>query len=379
MVDARSADEIRQLLAEDPDLPLLDTRPFSDFEEWHIPGATSFRHAPGEPLAVEELRSIIPSDADRIVTVCGMGISSFEFAEAVESHGFPPVTVLVDGMVGWSRVYDRTEIDLGGSIRCWQLQRLAKGCLGYVLACPATDSAVAVDAPIHIDEVTDLLEAEDLELEAVVDTHVHADHVSGGPRLADRHDVPYYIGDNASDRGLRHAHEPLGDEDRLTVGTLELTSRHTPGHTSDMVTIDVEDGTALLTADTLFVDSVGRTELESAEAATQRARELYESIMETLFSYPDETIVLPGHYDPEGDHLHPPDTPMSATLGEIHEGVDLLGADIDTFVETVTARTTAQPPNYEAIILVNLGGRPPPADAVVTQLELGPNRCAATS
>lgn len=379
MVEAITAPEFRHIMTEEPDVPLLDTRPVADYEAWHIPGAISFRFAPGDTLDAAALDAVVPDDAERILTVCGMGISSFEFADAVEDLGFPSVLVLRDGMVAWSRLYDCTELDIGSGVRCWQLQRLAKGCLGYVIACPRTDQAIAIDPPVHLEEVTALLDRVGLTLTGVIDTHVHADHVSGGPALANRYDVPYYIGDRAADRGFAYDHEPMVDGATITVGDIDLHARSTPGHTSEMMSIIVGEKRAVLTADTLFLDSVGRTELEAADEAVAGARQLYRSITKTLFSLPDDVVVLPGHYDPATDRVHPPSTPMTATIGAIRSSIDLLEADEAMFVDEVVSRVGDRPPNYRAILLVNLGGRPRPAREIVTQLELGPNRCAATS
>jgi len=98
----------------------------------------------------------------------------------------------------------------------------------------------------------------------VLDTHVHADHISGSPTLADEVGVPYHLGDAARERGVEYEYDPLPDGDVIEVGDVEIEALHTPGHTSEMMNYLV-DGELLLTGDTLFVDSVGRTELQFGE------------------------------------------------------------------------------------------------------------------
>lgn len=379
MVEAISADGFRRVLAENPAIPILDTRPRSDYEEWHIPGAVSVPYKPGDPLDTTTIDEAISADTDRVLTVCGWGISSFDFAETLEARGYPPVTVLTDGMVAWSRVYDVTEIEIDVPATCYQLQRLAKGCLGYLVSCDRTDSAVAIDVPIHLDEVRSLLDAMDLSLTGVVDTHIHADHVSGGPPLAEQYDVPYYIGTRAIDRGLQHEREPVSDGDVISVGGVDLRVSETPGHTSEMITLGLADGSAVFTADTLFTDAVGRTELETPEREHERARELYQSLTEVVFEFPQDTLVLPGHFDPATEWLHQPETPVAATLETVRDSISVLDGGETAFIESIVKQTGDRPPNYRAIQLVNLGGRPLPASEIVTQLEMGPNRCAASA
>lgn len=377
MVESVSGSRFRQLLAEDPSRPVIDTRPAADFASWHIPTAVNIPSPPDEPLDVEAVEAAIPADTDLVLTVCGWGISSFAFAQALEDHGAPPVTVLEDGMVAWSRVYDTAEVDVDAPATVYQFQRLAKGCLGYLVACDETGEAVAIDVPIHTEVVSDRITDADLELTAVIDTHVHADHLSGGHRLAERYDVPYRIGVRAGDRGLEREHEPIGDGESLAVGALELSALATPGHTSDMLTLVLGDDAAVFTADTLFVDGVGRTELEADEDVEARTRSLYRSITDTILARSADALVLPGHVDPDDIDLGVVDTPVAAPLGTVVDRVSVLDGGADAFVERVAGRGGDRPPNYRAIILVNLGASPLPGEGVRSQLELGPNRCAA--
>lgn len=379
MVESVSESRFRQLLAEDPTPPVIDTRPAADFDSWHIPGATNLPASPDQLPDPSEIDAAIPDDIERVLTVCGWGISSFAFGEHLEGLGYSSVTVLEDGMVGWSRVYDIAEIEVDAPATIYQVQRLAKGCLGYIVACDQTAKAITIDVPIHIDEVVSLLDEESLELTTVVDTHVHADHLSGGYTLADRYGVEYAIGIGASERGLAHEHRPLADGDQLTVGELTVTALETPGHTSDMISLVLEDDAAVFTADTLFTDGVGRTELEDEADATVRARELYHSITEVVFDRADDALVLPGHFDPGGTALRPPKTPVAASIAAVRSSTTVLDDGVDAFVDRIADAGGERPPNYRAIILVNLGTTPRPGPGVVSQLELGPNRCSAST
>lgn len=379
MVEAVSARRFRQLLAADPAPPIIDTRPTEDFESWHIPGAINIPATPADGIDVDAVSDAVSDTVDTVLTVCGWGISSFAVGEALEAEGFHSVLVLKDGMVGWSQVYDIPAIELDDGITAFQLQRLAKGCLGYVMACTETGAAVAIDVPVHIDEVVSLLDSHGLTLETVIDTHLHADHVSGGYALADRFGVPYRISERAADRGLQYDHVPLADREIVQFGESTITTLATPGHTTELMSLVIGEETAVCTADTLFTDGVGRTELESPNEASARASELYRSITGRLFGLDEDALVLPGHFNPGIDTLRHPASPECAPVAEVRTAVDVLSSGEEEFVDRITDRGAPRPPNYRAIMLVNLGGRPLPGDGVLSQLELGPNRCAATT
>src|SRR6056297_1614884 len=184
---------------------LLDTRPEESFESWHVEGAKNFPFSSDGSLSesdVESVHSMIDGH-DEILTICAKGISSFHFAEELRDHGFDDVTVVKGGMEDWSQVYEHVLVDTPGDANVVQVQRRAKGCLGYVVG--SDGEAVVVDATRH-----------------VLDTHVHADHISGGRKLADELGVPYHLGDRATERDVEYEYEPLGRNEVLTVGDAEI-------------------------------------------------------------------------------------------------------------------------------------------------------------
>ncbi len=376
MVTALPPHRFRELLAEAPPPPLIDTRPATDFDAWHIPGAINIPTNPDQPLDREALDAAVPEAAEQVLTVCAWGISSFDVAEQLEELGHPEVAVLSDGMVAWSKVYDIVDIEVVAGVSIYQLQRLAKGCLGYLVGCDDTGEAIAIDTPIHLEAIERTIEDEDLDLVGVVDTHIHADHIAGGPTLADEHDVPYYIGTRAIDRGFEYDHVPLADGETLDVGEHTLSVCHTPGHTTEMISLVLEDDALIFTADTLFVDGVGRTELEETMDPTTQTRDLYRSLMDVLFERAPDANILPGHFDPGGSELIAPTTPIIATLAEVRDRLEPILTEEDSFVEHVMQAKGERPPNYRAIIQVNRGRGRPPGREVISQLELGPNRCA---
>lgn len=375
MIEIISPSRLREELAFSSDVLVIDTRNAGDFEEWHIPGAINVPFSTGDELSEADLPEGF-DEHDRVITICGKGISSHEVASHLEDAGASEVLVVDGGMEAWSREYDHTGVDFGDDVIVIQLQRVAKGCLTYVVGCRATNRAVVIDPFIHPAPIEEALETHDLEVEAVIDTHVHADHISGGPSLSQRLDVPYVTSARSGDRGLVHDHVGLEDGDTLTVGAIDITSMATPGHSTDIMSLVLED-LAVFTGDTLFTDAVGRTELESLDDAEDKARRLFHSLTEVLLYLPPETVVLPGHFEPSDETVRRPPEPRITTIGEAREQISLLTVDEETFVERIVDRSASRPPNYEEIIEINLGVRSLPDTDTLTELELGPNRCAA--
>jgi len=141
------------------------------------------------------------------------------------------------------------------------------------------------------------------------------------------------------------------------------------------------DGELLLTGDTLFVDSVGRTELQFGEDDASRGAELlYDSLHETILNLPDDTTILPGHLTVTSDGRYEngsPGEPLEARLGDLRDELDFLGLDREAFVERLTEDTPEKPPNYETVIAINTGKETVEDESEATELELGPNNCAA--
>jgi glyoxylase-like metal-dependent hydrolase (beta-lactamase superfamily II)/rhodanese-related sulfurtransferase len=387
---------------------LVDTRPRESYESWRIADSIHYFYKPFHEFDVDDFEAetgLGPDDA--IVTACAKGKASLDFAEKLEAAGYDDVTVVADGMRGWSGVYDRTEVPLPDAgddpLDIVQIQRRAKGCLGYlVVGGRSTDAevgsdgsdrvAIAVDVSRHGDEWREAAAERDATIAAVLDTHVHADHLSGGRDLADELGVPYHLPAAAAERDVAYDFEPLARNETLDVGGVDVKALATPGHTDDGASYLV-GRSALLTGDTLFTDSVGRTELQfaaggddaagggsEAGGAATGAERLYDSLHGTLLAEPDDVVVCPGHFAVANDGTTGdvvPGEPVTTTVGAARRGLDVLGLDREAFVERITATLPEKPPNYESVIAANRGVESPPDETAAVELELGPNRCAA--
>lgn len=164
--------------------------------------------------------------------------------------------------------------------------RVPRGCLGYLIADPETRLAALIDPELEMAEpMLDAIFEHGLRPAYIVDTHTHADHVSGARLLKTRTVAKVVMHEKApaSCVGIR-----VEDGDRLHLGELALKFLHTPGHAKDLVSVVLND--RILTADALLIGSCGRTDLPNGNATQQ-----YHTLYHTFKSLPDDLLVYPGH------------------------------------------------------------------------------------
>jgi glyoxylase-like metal-dependent hydrolase (beta-lactamase superfamily II)/rhodanese-related sulfurtransferase len=360
-------DELSERLDEGADdILLLDIRHADAFEEWHIPGSTNidiYDALTADPETTTDTLQQLPQNKE-IVTVCGVGEVSDIATDVLQDMGYEAKT-LVDGMSGWSRVHLVAPVPVGTG-QLLQVARPGTGCLSYVLI--SAGEAAVIDPSQYTETYEHLVDAHDATLTAVLETHAHADHISGARTLADTHTVPYYL--HPADAGDLTKLTTLEDGQHITIGAVTIEVIHTSGHTAGSVTFDI-GGEGLLTGDTLFLDSVGRPDLEGGDetAIRDRAKILHESLQH-LLDRPDDAFVLPAH-DPGS-----PKPPTTAPLTDVRERNELLATTPEDFIEAITANIPETPPNHEQIKRVNVGKESVAADEA-QELELGPNQCAA--
>ena len=361
---------------------LVDTRPEDSYGAWRIEGAKNVPFGPGETLSDDQRDQIDElANGSRIVTVCGKGATSTRLASELDANGFDDVAVMTGGMREWNSLYETARVDTANDdLVLVQFQRRAKGCLSYLVGSKRAGEAIVVDPTRHTDQYVTTAAEEGLEIMRVLDTHIHADHISGGRDLAAKLGVPYHLGERATERDLDYEFNPLADGETVSVGEVEIEVLPAPGHTTEMVNYRVGDE-AMLTGDALFLDSVGRTELEfGEEEADEGARMQYETLHETLLALPDELTVLPGHVTVKEDGTYENAVPgklVGASLDDVSNRLDLAGLEEEAFVERMVENVPEKPDNYETVIDINRGKESVESDRDATMLETGANNCAA--
>ncbi|KTG08196.1 rhodanese [Haloprofundus marisrubri] len=377
-----TARELAEKQDDGDDYLLVDTRPEESYESWHVTDAKNLPFGPTETLDDDSRAQIDDWAGDKpILTICGKGATSTTLAAELDANGYDDVSVVKGGMRDWNALYERVSVDTDDEdIVVVQFQRRGKGCLSYLVGSKTAGEAVVVDATQHTDQYVVTAAELGLEVTHVLDTHVHADHVSGGRALAEALNVPYHLGERATERDLDFAFEPLGDGDAVSLGDLDVTALHAPGHTSEMMVYRVGDE-AVLTGDALFLDSLGRTELELGDDDAAKGAEMaYDTLHETLLALPEELTVLPGHVTVTNDGRFAHGSPgeaVAASLSQVRESLSLAGLEREAFVERMVENTPEKPDNYETIIGLNRGVESVGSDREAEMLETGANNCAA--
>jgi len=269
-------------------------------------------------------------------------------------------------MKAWSLACNTAEVPVPGSAaRVIQVRRTGKGCLSYVIG--SGDEAHVIDASVDSEVYLQLAAENGWKIAGVLETHVHADHLSRARKLAEVSEAILYLPEQ---NRVSYPFSPVRDGDALEVGGARLEALGTPGHTPESTSY-LLDGGALFTGDTLFTAAVGRPDLDTdAEGARKRARALYGSLQRIL-SLPGEALILPGH---ASEPVTFDRQPIATTLAEVRERTEVLGLSEEEFVRRITMRVPPAPANYERIVVLNEAGRLPEGDP--TDLEAGANRCA---
>jgi len=361
------------------DITLLDTRMSSDYGEWRIDGenVTSINVPYFEFLddeIDEDVLERIPEDRE-VTVLCAKGGASEYVAGTLAERGYD-VNHLEEGMNGWASIYEAVEVtEYDGAGTLLQYQRPSSGCLGYLLY-DGGEAAIIDPLRAFTDRYLDDAEELGVDLRYALDTHIHADHISGVRNLDDA-GVEGVIPAAAVDRGVTYADEltTAEDGDAFAVGDATIETVATPGHTTGMTSYLVDES-LLATGDGLFIESVARPDLEEGDdGAPDAARMLYESLQDRVLTLPDDTLIGGAHFS---DAAVPADDgTYTAPIGDLVEEMDALTMEEDAFVELILSDMPPRPANYEDIIATNLGQKAVDDDEAFT-LELGPNNCAAS-
>ena len=231
------------------------------------------------------------------------------------------------------------------------------GCASYFVGDEDAGVAAVIDPRFEIDAYLELASYLGVRIEHVLETHNHADHVSGHGRLAAATGATIHV---HRDADVSYEHESFVDGDEVALGSVRVRALHTPGHRPEhtaFALIDLDRGTepwAVLTGDTLFVGDIARPDL--AVDKREGAHAIFHSLHDTLLALPPETEVWPGHLG--GSLCGGPgmDMKVSSTIGyEARHNSVLHEDDEDAFVERAVSILPPQPPNFKSVVAINRG------------------------
>lgn len=368
-----TASQLAKKIINNEDLLVLDIRSQENFNNWKIEGVT-VRHI-NEPYYslvenLEKLDGRLEKD-EEVIVVCAKGGTSSEITAKLEESGYTNVYNLEGGMKAWSEHLEPVKIgDLKDGGTLYQFVRLGKGCLSYFIE--SSGEAAIVD-PVRMTE-TFIAFANDkhVTIKHLIDTHLHADHISGGRKLAEQTGGTYYLPPKDATE-VTYEYEALEEGKDIYVGntTVKVQPIYSPGHTIGSTSLIIDDQ-YLLTGDILFVKSIGRPDL--AGKATDWVNDLRHTLYTRYKELSDDLVVLPAHFS-FIEELNQ-DGSVYARLGDLfatNSGLNV--EDEEAFRKLVTENLPPQPNAYQDIRQTNMGKIYPELEKQ-REMESGPNRCA---
>ena len=361
-----SPEELKKRLDFAVSVFVFDLRNEDEFAGWRIEGRAGVTalNIPQIAFVGEEEKYFdrFPK-GEQIVAVCAHGDSSFYSAELLRQQGFDAVS-LKGGMDAWSELYETRKVNTAPDI--YQIYRVARGCITHVII--SEGEAVIIDAVRHLGPMMDILELYNARVAHVVDTHLQADHISGGPEIARKTGASYHVSPEDMSSAVL-SYTPLRDGDVVAFGNSRgfASPGHTPGSTSLLL-----DGRFLFTGDTIMKTNIGRPDLGGK--VEEWAGLLYDTLFNRYSEFSDELIILPSHaasvreQDMEGV--------VRITLGEARNKSELYQKrDYGEFLGFIKASLPESPERYQEIRKVNLG-LTDPDEKKRKELEIGKNLCA---
>lgn len=368
-----NAKDLTRFVLDKNELFILDVRNESDFNDWKIEGETiEVINIPYFELleGVDSALGQIPADKQVLVVCAKEGSSKFVAEQLIEA-GRSHVYYLEGGMKSWSEYLEAVKIgDLKDGGWIYQFVRIGKGCLSYMVV--SNGEAAIVDTLRMTDVFESFAKEQGLAIKHTIDTHLHADHISGGRTLAEKVRATYWLPPKDAAEVV-FDYEKLEDGKEITVGTTKIKIHpvYSPGHTIGSTSLIVDDQ-YLLTGDILFIESIGRPDLAG------KAEDWVGDLRHTLYSrykeLSNDLIVLPAHFGKiselgEGGKV-------SARLGDLYQNNPGLNIpDEAEFRRAVTDNLPQHPNSYQEIRQTNMGKIQPTGEEQ-REMEVGPNRCA---
>jgi glyoxylase-like metal-dependent hydrolase (beta-lactamase superfamily II)/rhodanese-related sulfurtransferase len=367
------AKEVAKMIVNHEELFILDVRNESDFNDWKMEGdSIEITNIPYFDLLdeIDPALERIPDGKDVLVVCAKEGSSQF-VAEQITESGRSNVFYLEGGMKSWSEHLQPVKVaDLSHGGELYQFVRLGKGCLSYMVL--SNGEAAIIDTNRMIDQYESFMDEKGVKLAHTIDTHLHADHISGGRALAEKYGAMYHLPPKDAVE-VTFEYEKLEEGNNILVGneTILVQPIYSPGHTIGSTSF-ILDNQYLLSGDILFVESIGRPDL--AGLAEDWVGDLRETLYSRYKDLSDELVVLPAHFG-KITELGMGGL-VSGRLGDLYKvnpGLNI--QDEEEFRRTVTENLPPQPNAYQEIRQTNMGKINPNED-VQREMEIGPNRCA---
>ncbi|TMU87344.1 MBL fold metallo-hydrolase [Bacillus sp. BHET2] len=369
-INELSARELTKKIINGDRMFILDVRPQDAFDDWKVEGKNvSIINKPFSELKnnLESIKGTLSKD-ESIYVICAKGNSSKKTAEMLVDAGMENIHSVEGGMQAWSEHLEPVKIgDVSGG-ELYQFVRIGKGCLSYAIV--SNGEVALVDPARLLEPYKKFIQEHSLSVKAILDSHLHADHISGGRSLSNEYNTPYYIPSKDAEE-VQYEYKDLNDDTVIQVGKTSIKAVYSPGHTIGSTSFIV-DNHYLLTGDILFIDSIGRPDLAG------KAEDWVGDLRTTLYSrykhLQDDLLVLPAHFMTL-DEMNENGSVSQSLSGLYKENHGLNIENEEEFRKTVTENLPSQPNSYEKIRETNMG-KMKPEEEEKREMETGPNRCA---
>ncbi len=386
-----TAAELSRRLESGEEFFVFDVRMDEEYEAWKIEGSVPLPmvNVPYyEMLEVDEHDDVVDTFVDflqeswasklpadkPILAVCAKGDTSEFVAEAMRRLDLDAYN-LAGGTKAWGDYYDVRTVEESEERSVYQVVRPARGCLSYVVV--SQGNGVVIDPLRHIVHYTQLAEEKGFEITLVLDTHGHADHISGAAALVEATSVPYFLHpyDGIHPIDVLPAKLPydyLEDGLEFSVGSAEILTIHIPGHTLGNVAY-LLDEKYLFTGDSIFIESIARPDLGGRGDTWAPIH--YHSLRK-LLGLGDDLVILPAHFSQLKEENEA--GLFADTLGELkqkNEGLVMAQKSEEEFVQYILDSLPEFPDEYVDIKRVN-AGLLEAGESKASELELGKNICA---
>ncbi|MHA2105706.1 MAG: MBL fold metallo-hydrolase [Candidatus Hodarchaeales archaeon] len=343
---------------------IIDVRSPDSFKDWNI---FHSHNIPFKSFQSGEFKKSLPKADKPVVVVCNRGNDSKLIANFLKSTNLEAVS-LKGGMKAWNSILHPVNIPSNDSkTEIIQFQRLAKGCLSYIIV--NNGEAAVIDPLYNIDPYINYIEDKGYETKYIFESHLHADHISGSRLLQDKTGAKLFLSNKDP---FNYDYEPIKYEESMYLGGDPIVYPiHTPGHTKGSTCYKIAKD-VLVTGDTIFIDSLGRPDL--ANKAVEFAHDLHNSLQNKIKNLPNDMQVAPAHHSKIAfEHLA---SALRISLAEV-KTFDYFDLSEEDFINKVVSQTnkTERPAIYEKIIRINSGAEFI-IDNQISELEMGANKCA---